>query len=116
MCVDLIDELIEAAFAEYTAIVKNFGENYVPIKDVVEKRKKKHRSEERRFFDAMLIRLLLSILKFADVKDTINAYGFIIKSRTEEERLSISTRYIKAIEEEYLKYGENTTQIGRADV
>ena len=111
VCVDSIDELIEAAFAEYTAIVKNFGENYVPIKDVVEKRKKKHRSEERRFFDAMLIRLLLSILKFADVKDTINAYGFIIKSRTEEERLSISTRYIKAIEEEYLKYGENNENI-----
>lgn len=108
---DSIDELIEAAFSEYDDIVKIFDKNYVPIKDGDDRQKNKHKREERRFFDAMLIRLLLSVLKVADVKDTINAYGLIIESRTKNEILSLSEHYVEAIEAEYLKYNKNNENI-----
>ena len=75
-----IEELIESAFEEYNNIIKTFDKNYVPLENGNEKQKNKHKREERRFFDAMLIRLLLSILKSADVKDTINAYSLIVES------------------------------------
>ena len=106
-----IEELIEFAFQEYSDITKIFDKNYVPLENGNEKQKNKHKREERRFFDAMLIRLLLSILKVADVKDTINAYSLIVESRAKEERLSLNTHYVEAIEEEYLKYGENNENI-----
>ena len=61
-------------------IIKIFDKNYVPLENGNEKQKNKHKLEEIRFFDAMLIRLLLSILKSADVKDTINAYSLIVES------------------------------------
>lgn len=80
-----IEELIEFAFQEYSDIIKIFDKNYVPLENGNEKQKNKHKQEEnkqeeRQFFDAMLIRLLLSILKAADVKDTINAYSLIVES------------------------------------
>lgn len=109
--INSIEELIESAFNEYSSIIEIFGKNYISIEKGDKTQKNIHKREERRFFDAMLIRLLLSILKAADVKDTINAYDFIVESRTEEERLSIGTHYIKAIEEEYLKYSENNENI-----
>lgn len=106
-----IEELIESAFQEYSDIIKIFDKNYVPLENGNEKQKNKHKLEERRFFDAMLIRLLLSILKVADVKDTINAYSLIVESRAKEERLSLNTHYVEAIEEEYKKYNGNGKNI-----
>lgn len=106
-----IDELIESAFEEYNNIIKTFDKNYVPLENGNEKQKNKHKREEIRFFDAMLIRLLLSILKVADVKDTINAYSLIVESRAKEERLSLNTHYVEAIEEEYKKYNGNGKNI-----
>ena len=106
-----IEELIESAFQEYSDIIKIFDKNYVPLENGNEKQKNKHKREERRFFDAMLIRLLLSILKVADVKDTINAYSLIVESRAKEERLSLNTHYVEAIEEEYKKYNGNGKNI-----
>ena len=106
-----IEELIESAFNEYSSIIEIFGENYISIEKGDKKQKNKHKREERRFFDAMLIRLLLSILKAADVKDTINAYSLIVESRAKEERLSLNTHYVEAIEEEYKKYNGNCKSI-----
>ncbi len=106
-----IEELIESAFQEYSDIIKIFDKNYVPLENGNEKQKNKHKLEERRFFDAMLIRLLLSILKVADVKDTINAYSLIVESRAKEERLSLNTHYVEAIEEEYKKYNGTNKNI-----
>ena len=106
-----IDELIESAFEEYNNIIKTFDKNYVPLENGNEKQKNKHKREEIRFFDAMLIRLLLSILKSADVKDTINAYSLIVESRTKEETFSLKKHYVEAIEEEYKKYNGNGKNI-----
>lgn len=106
-----IEELIESAFNEYSSIIEIFGENYISIEKGDKKQKNKHKREERRFFDAMLIRLLLSILKSADVKDTINAYSLIVESRTKEETFSLKKHYVEAIEEEYKKYNGNGKNI-----
>lgn len=108
---NLIEELIESAFNEYSSIIEIFGENYISIEKGDKKQKNKHKREERRFFDAMLIRLLLSILKSADVKDTINAYNLIVESRTKEEIFSLKKHYVEAIEEEYKKYNGNGKNI-----
>lgn len=109
--INSIKELIESAFQEYSDIIKIFDKNYISIEKGDKKQKNKHKREERRFFDAMLIRLLLSILKFADVKDTINAYDYIIESRTKEETFSLKKHYVEAIEEEYKKYNGNGKNI-----
>lgn len=106
-----IEELIESAFNEYSSIIEIFGENYISIEKGDKKQKNKHKREERRFFNAMLIRLLLSILKSADVKDTINAYNLIVESRTKEEIFSLKKHYVEAIEEEYKKYNGNGKNI-----
>lgn len=107
---DSIEELIDSAFQEYHHIMEQFTKNYVPFESESEKnrkRNKNHKLKERRFFDMMLVRLLLSILKTADVEDTINAYDFLIQRRTEEEIRCLKRHYIEEIEEEYKKYHKN---------
>lgn len=107
---DSIEELIDSAFQEYHHIMEQFMKNYVPFESESEKnrkRNKNHKLKERRFFDMMLIRLLLSILKTADVEDTVNAYDFLIQRRTEEEIRCLKRHYIERIEEEYKKYHRN---------
>ena len=104
-----VEKLIESAFQEYSNIIKIFDKNYVPLEN--EKQKNKHKREERRFFDAMLIRLLLSILKAADVEDTINAYGLVVESRAKEESFSLKKHYVDAIEEEYNRYNGNDKEV-----
>ena len=92
-------------------LLKYLVKNYISIEKGDKKQKNKHKREERRFFDVMLIRLLLSILKSADVKDTINAYSLIVESRTKEETFSLKKHYVEAIEEEYKKYNGNCKNI-----
>lgn len=60
--------------------------------------------QEYEFFEATLTRLLLSILKSADVKDSINAYGIEIENSCEHDYETIRDTFIKSIESEYLKY------------
>ena len=45
------------------------------------------------------------------MKDTINAYSLIVESRAKEERLSLNTHYVEAIEEEYKKYNGTNKNI-----
>ena len=109
-----MDELVDNAFKEYQNAIKKFKFNYIPMIREDEKYFEKYVGEEKRFFDGMLIRLLLSILKSADVKDTINAYDFIIESRPDAETSNLKKAYVTAVENEYKKYNsENPSGINQ---
>lgn len=104
-----IEELIEEAFKEYSNVIDVFDATYSEFEE--KEAEEKHKRLERRFFDAMLVRLLLSILKFADVKDTINAYDLVIEEVSENDTSELKKKYIQSIEDEYLVYAKNDEAI-----
>lgn len=67
--------------------------------------------DERAFYTSMKIRLLLSILKNADIEDTINAYDKVIKPFNMKELQNKKQNYLKEIEQVYEKFSEPTNKI-----
>ena len=64
------------------------------------------REEAVYFYKAMLIRLLVSILKSADIKDTINAFGEIIIDEDENNLKKVIKNFEKNVDEKYSSFGE----------
>jgi len=93
-----MEELIVAAFRNYCFILTK-----VEAKD---------RSEEN-FYLTMITRLYLSLLKNADILDTINAYARIIVPITKEKYHNLSEDYLKSIESVYKNYQNPTSEINK---
>ena len=66
---------------------------------------------ERKFYSSCFIRLYLSLLKNADILDTINAYGVIVQPLKSEEREELHQSYLSGIEEKYRGFGKPTTRL-----
>lgn len=91
--------LFEKAFEEHRNISNKLKKVYSTETDM-----KKH---EMKFYKAMEIRLLLAILKSADILDTINAYEDIIEPISENDKAKIVDNYVKAVENMYGNYNTN---------
>lgn len=68
---------------------------------------------ERDFYTTLIVRLYLSLLKNADILDTINAYTNIIEPMSAHTYSKLSTHYLESIEWVYENYQNPTTEINK---
>ncbi|WP_315017471.1 CRISPR-associated helicase Cas3' [Abiotrophia defectiva] len=94
-----IDQLIIDAFDEYILAWEKLG--LVP------------EESERLYYTGMFMRLYLSILKNADIQDTINAFDEKILPMSMDERKALKRHYLRSIEEKYSQYSGATGKINR---
>lgn len=67
--------------------------------------------EERAFYTSMKVRLLLSILKNADIEDTINSYEKVIEPFNVHELKIKKKKYLKEVENIYQNFSEPTNEM-----
>ncbi|RKI35868.1 CRISPR-associated helicase/endonuclease Cas3, partial [Corallococcus sp. AB049A] len=91
-----IKDLFCKGFCEYAEILKS-------LKNVSSKFSEGN--EALFFYKGMMIRLLVSILKSADIKDTINSYDEIIIKKDEEELKKVIKSFEKNVENKYAFFG-----------
>lgn len=91
-----LDDLINKAFENYQQAWSNL---------------KWSDESEQDFYSSCFVRLYLSLLKNADILDTINAYGIIVQPLKSKEREELNRSYLSAIEEKYRSFGKPTTQL-----
>ena len=100
-------DLVDYAFKEFCLLQKKYTDSLsinTDRYDYSNYDKSVIRKQEYGFFEATTTRLLLSILKSADVKDSINAYGINIEDNCGHDYETSIDSFIKSIEAEYLKY------------
>lgn len=101
------EDLVACSFKEFCQFQKRYTDSFKINTNKYEYSnhdKSRIIKQEYEFFEATLTRLLLSILKSADVKDSINAYGIEIENSCKHDYETIRDSFIKSIEAEYLKY------------
>ena len=92
-----LQECFLRAYKEYDLVISNFqGE--------------KINNEQIYFYRFMMVRLLLSIIKTADVTDTINATQEII---VKDKNVISGKELLNSIEETYKKFGKPTEEINK---
>jgi CRISPR-associated endonuclease/helicase Cas3 len=91
-----LENLFKNAYREYDKVLSKLGDENITFEEIA-------------FYRFMIIRLLLSILKTADVRDTINATEKIISN---EEYVS-GEKILDAIEETYKKFGKPKEEINK---
>ena len=91
-----LDDLIKKSFENYQQAWSNL---------------KWSDESEKDFYSSCFIRLYLSLLKNADILDTINAYGIIVQPLKSKEREELNQSYLSAIEEKYRGFGNPTTRL-----
>ncbi|MGX9844499.1 CRISPR-associated helicase/endonuclease Cas3 [Streptococcus iniae] len=65
------------------------------------------------FYSGCMVRLYLSLLKNADILDTINAYDFILNPRTEDENNLLRKFYYESVEALYASFGKPKTRLNQ---
>lgn len=93
-----IEELIIEGFYEY----KKSKEQLVPVDEL-----------QQAFYTGTYARLILSILKSADVIDTINAFEKVVEPISKNQYEKYRIDYTRKIEELYKGYGEPKSEINR---
>jgi CRISPR-associated endonuclease/helicase Cas3 len=66
---------------------------------------------EEAYYQSCLVRLYLSLLKNADILDTINAYGVLVEPLKQEEKNKLNKSYLEAIENKYRSFAHPTTKL-----
>lgn len=94
-----IKDIFCKGFLEYLEIIKK-------LKDSAKEYSENKEYEPLCFYKSLLIRLLVSILKSADIKDTINAYENIIVDEDLENLRQVEKRFEENINKKYASFGE----------
>lgn len=94
-----IKDVFCKGFLEYFEILKK-------LKESAEEYSEKKESEALCFYKSLLIRLLVSILKSADIKDTINAYDKVILDEDVEKLRQVEKQFEENINKKYESFGE----------
>ena len=94
-----IKDVFCKGFLEYHEIIKK-------LKDSAKDYSEKKESEALYFYKSLLIRLLVSILKSADIKDTINAYDKVILDEDVEKLRQVEKQFEENINKKYESFGE----------
>lgn len=68
---------------------------------------------EEAFYAGCLVRLYLSLLKNADILDTINAYDLILKPQSPLENQVLIKNYHQSVEDLYASFGQPKTELNR---
>ncbi|MHC5269688.1 CRISPR-associated helicase Cas3' [Enterococcus sp. LJL98] len=69
--------------------------------------------KERAFYETLAIRLYLSLLKNADILDTVNSYETLVAPMGEEDYEKLSQQYLSSIEKLYDGYKQPTNELNR---
>lgn len=98
-------------------------EGYASLDDLVTKAFENYRSglsalspqdeTESAFYASCFMRLYLSLLKNADILDTINAYKMVVEPLSQQEEEKLKTDYCSAIESLYTSFGQPKTELNR---
>ncbi len=94
-----IKDIFCQGFLEYLEIIKK-------LKNSAKEYSKNKEYEALCFYKSLLTRLLVSILKSADIKDTINAYENIIVDEDLENLRQVEKRFEENINKKYASFGE----------
>lgn len=94
-----IKDIFCQGFLEYLEIIKK-------LKNSAKEYSKNKEYEALCFYKSLLIRLLVSILKSADIKDTINAYENIIVDEDLENLRQVEKSFEENINKKYASFGE----------
>lgn len=103
-----ICEIFKKAFFEYDFIIKKLNK----FSDNINDEENSYRAIQ--FYNSMLTRLILSILKSADVKDTINSYEKIIEDEKEDENVKVINSFADNIDKKYKSFSKAKTPINLA--
>lgn len=107
-----IKDLYKRGFNEYLEIIKKL-ENY--SKEIsIDTNGRDNKTEAMLFYKSMLIRLIVSILKSADIKDSINAYEEIILDEDKDKLKEIKKTFEYKIRKKYEGFGQALNKIDRA--
>lgn len=68
---------------------------------------------EEAFYAGCMVRLYLSLLKNADILDTINAYDLILKPHSPFENQVLIKNYHQSVEDLYASFGQPKTELNR---
>lgn len=68
---------------------------------------------EKDFYASLIVRLYLSLLKNADILDTINAYTNIVEPMSSQKYDKLSAHYLNSIEQVYKGYQNPTKEINK---
>ncbi|MFC6995029.1 CRISPR-associated helicase Cas3' [Streptococcus loxodontisalivarius] len=68
-------------------------------------------TSEEKYYQSCFVRLYLSLLKNADILDTINAYQLLISPLKQNEREILNKSYLEAIESRYERFSKPTTPL-----
>ncbi|MEY8462062.1 CRISPR-associated helicase Cas3' [Streptococcus merionis] len=93
-----LDHLITLAFENFSSIWTKVSYNDDGEKD---------------FYNACVVRLYLSLLKNADILDTINAYETLLTPPNPDETKHLAKAYLKSVEELYAGFVDPKTPINR---
>ncbi len=94
-----LKEIFCQGFLEYVEILKK-------LEKASDEYSKDKKSEALCFYKSMLIRLLVSILKSADIKDTINAYDKVILDEDKDKLKQVKKIFEENINKKYESFGE----------
>ena len=94
-----LKEIFCQGFLEYVEILKK-------LEKASDEYSKDKKSEALCFYKSMLIRLLVSILKSADIKDTINAYDKVILDEDKDKLKQVEKIFEENINKKYKSFGE----------
>ncbi len=61
--------------------------------------------DESAYYSGCMVRLYLSLLKNADIIDTINAYELVLENKSENENLDLIESYYNSVEKLYDSFG-----------
>lgn len=103
-----ICEIFKKAFFEYDCIIKKLNKFSADIND----QESSYRAIQ--FYNSMLTRLILSILKSADVKDTINSYEKIIEDDKDCENIKVINSFVENIDKKYKSFSKASTPMNLA--
>lgn len=94
-----IKEIFCQGFFDYIEIIKK-------LKEASSEYSSKEYAQALYFYKSILTRLLVSILKSADIRDTINAYEKIILDENEEKLSQVEKKFEENINKKYDSFGK----------
>lgn len=103
----LEEQLIVYGYQDLESLIVKSFENYQLAISKLECQD----SSEEAYYQSCFVRLYLSLLKNADILDTINAYELHINPLKRDEKLNLNKLYLEAIEKKYDDFGYPTTRL-----
>ena len=102
-------ELIEIENISFKELIKQSFQEFLNIQAKLSADNEK----ETAFYRGMLVRLYLSFLKNADIKDTVNAFEEKIKEKDAEKNKSLRQSYLDSVETLYRSFGVAQNEMNR---